>query len=167
MPCSGDPEETCGGPNRLSLYGVSEEPPAVSPYPHDPPVTTTEYVGCYTELSAGRALSGASAFSLTDMTIEGCGSFCRESGFPWFGLEYTAECFCGTELHEESTLANEEDCFMACSGEPETVCGGPNRLSVYKWTSEDPEDPEEPEDPEDPEEPEDPEDPEDPEEPEE
>ncbi|KAH6839435.1 WSC domain-containing protein [Chaetomium sp. MPI-CAGE-AT-0009] len=135
MPCPGDATgaSICGGPNRLSLYGTAEEAPAAVPYPHDPPVTTTQYEGCWTEVSGVRALAGASGFSLTDMTIAGCGGYCRDSGFTWFGLEYSAECFCGSELNVNSTLAADTDCAMACSGEPTEVCGGSDRLSVYQW----------------------------------
>lgn len=135
MPCPGDATltEVCGGPNRISLYGTSETAPESIPYPHDPPVTATEYEGCWTEVDGVRALSGASGFSLTDMTVGGCGSYCRDSGFTWFGLEYMAECYCGNALSVNSTLALEADCAMACSGAPAEVCGGSNRLSVYQW----------------------------------
>ncbi|KAH6627526.1 WSC domain-containing protein [Chaetomium tenue] len=136
MPCPGDTTLTsiCGGPNRLSLYGTSATAPESLPYPHDPPVTTTQYAGCYTEVTVGeRALAGASGFSLTAMTVPGCGGYCRDSGFTWFGLEYSAECYCGSELSVNSTLAAEEDCAMPCSGASTEVCGGSNRLSVYQW----------------------------------
>ncbi|KAL2131096.1 hypothetical protein VTI74DRAFT_5570 [Chaetomium olivicolor] len=132
MPCAGDATAICGGSNRLSLYGTSEEPPTVTPYPHDP-VTETKYEGCWTELSGGRALSGPSAFSATAMTIAGCGNYCLNNGFTWFGLEYSAECYCGSALDANSTTALEADCNMACSGAAGEVCGGSNRLSVYHW----------------------------------
>ncbi|KAK4119638.1 WSC-domain-containing protein [Parathielavia appendiculata] len=133
MPCAGDATTVCGGPNRLSLYGVSAEAPTFTPYPVPEPVTAPEYEGCWTEVSGVRALSGASAFSATAMTVEGCADYCLNSGFTWFGLEYSAECYCGSELNVNSTLAVEEDCNMACSGDVNGVCGGSNRLSVYQW----------------------------------
>ncbi|KAK4239580.1 hypothetical protein C8A03DRAFT_42811 [Achaetomium macrosporum] len=132
MPCAGDPTTTCGGPNRLSLFGTSEEPPTVTPYPH-PEVTTMQYEGCWTEVSGVRALSGASAFSASVMTVDGCGSYCLNSGFTWFGLEYSAECYCGNELDGNSTAAVETECNMACTGDLNILCGGSDRLSVYQW----------------------------------
>ncbi|KAL2155766.1 hypothetical protein VTH82DRAFT_508 [Thermothelomyces myriococcoides] len=134
MPCPGDTATECGGPNRLSLYGASEESPVVTPYPHDP-VTETQYAGCWSEVEGGgtRALAGASAFSLSAMTVPACGDYCLNSGFLWFGLEYGAECYCGEELHVNSTSVAEADCNMPCSGDAETACGGSNRLSVYQW----------------------------------
>jgi hypothetical protein len=132
MACPGDPLETCGGPNRLSLWGTSIDPPVVTPFPHDP-VTEYQYEGCWTEVSGVRALAGATGFSPTDMTIDGCAGYCLNSGFLWFGLEYMAECFCGDALNVNSTLAVETDCAMPCSGDATEVCGGSDRLSVYQW----------------------------------
>ncbi|KAK4153506.1 WSC domain-containing protein [Chaetomidium leptoderma] len=136
MPCPGDETlaTVCGGPNRLSLYGTSAEPPTVTPYPHDP-VTETQYEGCWTEVSGGRALAGATAFSLSAMTTADCGAYCLHSGFTWFGLEYGAECYCGGALNVNSTVAVETDCAMPCSGAPAEVCGGSNRLSVWRWVA--------------------------------
>jgi hypothetical protein len=135
MPCGGDATQICGGPNRLSLYGTSEEPPAFTPYPHggEGEVTATEYVGCYTEGVGVRALSGASAVSASAMTVDGCANFCLNSGFLWFGLEYTAECYCGDALDVTSANVTDAECAMPCSGAPAEVCGGPDRLSVYQW----------------------------------
>ncbi|KXX73991.1 putative fungistatic metabolite [Madurella mycetomatis] len=132
MPCGGDTAEVCGGPNRLSLYGTSAEPPAVTPYPHDP-VTETQYEGCWTEVPGVRALEGVSAVSASDMTIDGCANYCLNSGYLWFGLEYTAECYCGNELNTNSTNVDDTECIMPCSGNPDEDCGGPDRLSVYQW----------------------------------
>lgn len=139
MPCPGDNTAVCGGPNRLSLYGTSATPPTVTPYPHPPVLSPAQYQGCWTEVSGVRALSGASAFSASDMTIAGCGDYCLNSGFTWYGLEYSAECYCGSALNVNSTAALEADCNMACTGDANTVCGGSNRLSVYQWVEETPE----------------------------
>jgi hypothetical protein len=135
MPCPGDTTATttCGGPNRISLYGTSAEPPAFTPYPHEGDVTEPQYEGCWTEVSGVRALAGASAFSASVMTVEGCGNYCLNSGFTWFGLEYSAECYCGDALNVNSTQALEGDCSMACTGDVNEVCGGSDRLSVYQW----------------------------------
>lgn len=132
MACSGDPLTTCGGPNRLSLYGSSATPPTVTPNPH-PAVTTIQPEGCWTELPGPRALAGAGAYSGSAMTTAGCGSYCLNSGFTWFGTEYGSECYCANGLDAASTMALATDCAMACSGAAGEICGGPNRLSVYQW----------------------------------
>lgn len=133
MACAGDATSICGGPNRLSLYGTSATPPTVTPYPHEGTATATNPLGCYTETTGVRALSGASAFSETEMTVEACGTYCLNSGFTWFGVEYGAECYCGNGLSVESNPADDTDCNMACSGAATEICGGSNRLSVFQW----------------------------------
>jgi iron transport multicopper oxidase len=47
------------------------------------------YVGCYTEATTGRALTGK-AYANDNMTIEICYAQC--AGYTWFGLEYHREC---------------------------------------------------------------------------
>ncbi|KAK3301691.1 WSC domain-containing protein [Chaetomium strumarium] len=133
MACAGDATTTCGGPNRLSLYGASAEPPAVTPYPHPEVAGPPQYMGCWTEVAGVRALPGASGFSETDMTVGGCADYCLNSGFVWFGLEYGAECYCGNALDANSTAAAETECAMPCSGDATAVCGGSDRISVYQW----------------------------------
>ncbi len=135
MVCPGGPGPTdiCGGPNRLSLYGSSPTPPTYTPYPPPAVVTTQVDQGCWTEISPVRALSGASAFSSTLMTVTDCGNYCLNEGYLWFGVEYSSECYCGSALDLASVNVVNTDCYMPCSGAPGQVCGGPNRLSVYEW----------------------------------
>ncbi|KAK0719031.1 WSC domain-containing protein [Apiosordaria backusii] len=133
MACTGDAGQTCGGPHRISLYGIDEEPPVHTPYPH-PEVTAPVYEGCWTELPApGRALAGGFGFSPAAMTTQRCADYCLNSGFTWFGLQYMAECFCGPELDALSTQLNDTDCDLPCTGDAGEVCGGSSKLSVYQW----------------------------------
>jgi hypothetical protein len=133
MPCAGNANQICGGPSRLNLYGMSPNLPPVTPRSNLPQVTDYAYVGCRTE-APGRALTGASIVDGSSMTVQGCGFYCLNQGFVMFGLEYTAECFCGNSLAPGSNVALESDCNMPCSGEPEEDCGGPDRLSVWLWS---------------------------------
>ena len=52
-------------------------------------------------------------------------------------MEYGEECYCG-DLDDftngGSTAAPSTDCNVACSGDPQYLCGGGNRLSWYQWT---------------------------------
>jgi hypothetical protein len=48
------------------------------------------FQGCYTEAKSNRALTGASFYNYTAMTLEMCASSC--SGFTWWGVEYGGEC---------------------------------------------------------------------------
>ncbi|KAK5148930.1 hypothetical protein LTR04_000305, partial [Oleoguttula sp. CCFEE 6159] len=122
---------TCGGSNRLSVWKNSKyQTTAVVP-------SVGSYVsqGCYYEASAnggsGRALTGAS-FSSSSMTVEGCVSFCAGKNMGLAAVEYSTECYCGTVLQTGSSPATDGLCNMACGGNKQEYCGGPNRLNVYK-----------------------------------
>ena len=88
MACPGNSTETCGAPNRLSLF--SNGRPTIQSAPGTPEtIGDFYYVSCYTEASSGRALNGKSTSS-PSMTLEYCGNFC--AGFRYFGTEYSSEC---------------------------------------------------------------------------
>ncbi|KAK0647060.1 WSC domain-containing protein [Cercophora newfieldiana] len=130
--CPGDPATTCGGGNRLSLYGSSATPPTVTYNSYPPPaVTTYTPVDCYVEPPSGRALPGASTSS-NSMTVEACASFCLNSGFKTFGLEYERECWCDN-VNGGTVATSPAECNMACNGDAGQVCGGSERLSVWEW----------------------------------
>jgi len=57
---------------------------------HKQTVGAYSYLGCYTEATNIRALSSASFYNYTGMTIEQCSSDC--SGYSYFGVEYGGEC---------------------------------------------------------------------------
>jgi hypothetical protein len=74
------------------------------------------------------------------MTLETCAAFC--SNYPYFGTEWSSECWCGNELTSGSAAAPLSDCDYACAGDATEMCGGSRRLSLYQnvdWTA--PEDP--------------------------
>ncbi|OKL57192.1 hypothetical protein UA08_07338 [Talaromyces atroroseus] len=86
------------------------------------------YLGCYTDNVNSRTLPAATT-SDNNMTLTECANFC--SGYQYFGLEYTTQCFCGTGLSSSSTEAAKTDCNMPCGGDSTETCGGANILSVY------------------------------------
>ena len=51
-------------------------------------------------------------------------------GFPFFGVQYGKQCFCGTEYGRYGE-AEEADCDMPCSGNQDQMCGGRWRASIY------------------------------------
>jgi hypothetical protein len=57
---------------------------------HKHTVGAYSYLGCYTEGTNTRALSSASFYNYTGMTIEQCSSDC--SAYDYFGVEYGGEC---------------------------------------------------------------------------
>ena len=125
FPCPGNAAETCGSGGHLTTYAktgtLSSAPSTLSTYGS---------LGCYTEATAGRALSSA-AFADDDMTIEMCAGKC--AGFTMFGLEYQRECFCGDALNAGSVATSQFDCKYSCMGNQSETCGGDWRLNVYEF----------------------------------
>ncbi|KAK3308814.1 uncharacterized protein B0T15DRAFT_411620 [Chaetomium strumarium] len=134
MPCSGNPYEYCGGPNRLELYSTDNY--TAPSGPSQPATvrssggTTWNFYQCVAEPTTGgvRALS-ADAHAADDLTLEGCAAYCE--GYAYFGAEYGRECYCGNELAAGAEEAPAGDCSMPCAGDEGQVCGSGNRLSVY------------------------------------
>lgn len=54
-------------------------------------------VGCVTEGTSGRLLTGASIVA-DDMTPQKCTSFCAQAGLMFSGVEYGRECYVGLQL---------------------------------------------------------------------
>jgi hypothetical protein len=136
MPCSGNPYEYCGGPNRLELYSTDNY--TAPSGPSQPATvrsssssgTTWNFHQCIAEPTTGgvRALS-ADVHAADDLTLEDCAAYCEE--YAYFGAEYGRECYCGNELAAGAEEAPAGDCSMACAGDEGQLCGNGNRLSVY------------------------------------
>lgn len=87
------------------------------------------YQGCQTDSRGTRSLRDKTTWSV-NMTIEACSSFC--AGYQYFGTEYSKECYCGNELSTASIAVKEPDCWMQCSGDAKSNCGGTDRISLFK-----------------------------------
>ena len=124
MPCNGNTQEICGGPNRLDVYNNHKYVPTSNPN-----ITGYTYQGCYNEPAGGRALTSSSTAS-DSMTVESCASFC--DGTNYFGVEYGRECYCGASLPSTSTLQPPTDCSFTCSGNRSEYCGAGGMLNVYQ-----------------------------------
>ncbi|XP_010771018.1 WSC domain-containing protein 2-like [Notothenia coriiceps] len=46
------------------------------------------------------------------------------------GLEFGAECYCGHKI--QAPNVSDSECNMECKGEKSNLCGGANRLSIYR-----------------------------------
>ncbi|NWJ00530.1 WSCD1 protein, partial [Crypturellus undulatus] len=88
------------------------------------------YIGCFSDDSRERTLKGAVFYDLRKMTVSHCQEACAERAYAYAGLEYGAECYCGNRL--PSTASRPEECNSECKGQRGSVCGGVNRLSVYR-----------------------------------
>jgi hypothetical protein len=125
MACNGNGNETCGGTWRNSVYATGVAAPAPPPTSGSGPSS----IGCFVD-SDSRDLSGPSTAS-GNMSVETCNSFCANSGYPYFGVQYGSLCFCG-QSYGAYGPADASDCNMACGGNGGETCGGTWRNNVYR-----------------------------------
>lgn len=128
FPCPGSTTEPCGAGNRMSIFtngkGLSTGPVV------NPGFGSWKSLGCYTDSIGERTLEfGANVEGVNSASR--CASACEQAGFPYAGLEYGAECYCGRSLKCPSAPAAASVCNMACNGNSTEVCGGPNAMNVY------------------------------------
>ena len=100
-----------------------------------PTVGVYTYQGCFLE-SASQGLSRALAlasFPSDEQTALLCATNC--AAYSYFGLQYSRECWCGNELNPAAVSVPETDCSMPCAADKGQLCGGGNRLNVYRKPS--------------------------------
>ncbi|KAJ7186433.1 copper radical oxidase [Mycena filopes] len=136
LPCTGDADESCGGPNRLNIFwsGVTPPPPPTIPAS----IGKWESLGCYSDNvdGQGRALANIPAVD-GPVSLEACTDACFKAGMPFAGAEFAAQCFCGLEIDNGGAPVLLSDCNMACAGNISEFCGGPNRLTMFNYTGDD------------------------------
>ncbi|PSN61392.1 WSC-domain-containing protein [Corynespora cassiicola Philippines] len=135
--CTGNKNQTCGGDGYLhdtahmSLFadltkfdGNTNSPPLQI----TPNVGQYNFVGCYLDV-LGRTLNDK-ATSSNVMTVQACAAFC--SSYSYFGLEFAAECYCGTLLNLLSVFIPASQCNMPCKGSNSQYCGAGSRMQIYQ-----------------------------------
>ena len=107
--------------------------------PRQEPDGHWEYQGCFTDSVAARTLGhvGITDGGPSNMTPENCMNACFSQGYVYAGVEYSAECWCDNELRNGGGPApdGEAQCTMPCNGDPEQMCGGPDRLNLYHYVT--------------------------------
>lgn len=132
MTCSGDPDQLCGGPNRLNIFETAAVTgPQVNPGPGN-----WGSMGCYADPNnPGRTLRNpvATTGGQGALTIKLCVDACEAAGYTLAGAEYGGECFCDNAISNGGGPAEDgaAQCSMTCNGNKAELCGGPFRLNVY------------------------------------
>ncbi|KFY86890.1 hypothetical protein V498_07353 [Pseudogymnoascus sp. VKM F-4517 (FW-2822)] len=67
----------------------------------------------------------------TTMTPKLCTDACQAAGYRLAGLEYGSQCFCGTAILNNHGLTT-SGCTMPCPGAPGIMCGGSDRMNLYR-----------------------------------
>ncbi|KAF2475461.1 heme peroxidase [Lindgomyces ingoldianus] len=134
MTCAGNSTEYCGAGNRLNIYKKIPVTSSLTPMPSTTPhLSGYTYLGCLSDSVTSRTLS-IKSYSTSNNTYATCADFC--SGYVYFGVEYSTECYCSDTLSNTPSTVPESDCNMACSGSEGTGnCGAANRLNVFKSTT--------------------------------
>jgi len=138
MPCSGNTNETCGGPDVLNVFLDNAIPPPVIVRS----VNGTQgglwtYQGCFTDAVSARTL-GNGVNIPTGTTAESCTAACQAAGgFTLAGLENGHECWCDNTTNNTSQHVSDDDCRMVCSATHTEYCGNANRLAIYQFSTSD------------------------------
>ncbi|KAJ7364626.1 glyoxal oxidase N-terminus-domain-containing protein [Mycena albidolilacea] len=94
-------------------------------------------IGCYTDNTGARTLTGASFVDPVNMTVENCISFCDSKHFVFAGVEFMQECYCDNFIENSGTTAPITDCNQVCAGNSGEFCGGSGRLNIF-WSGAEP-----------------------------
>jgi hypothetical protein len=89
---------------------------------------TYAYQGCFTD-SKNRVLGDKSTLEDANLTVERCETIC--SGFKYFGIQNTNECYCGNMFKNPTQHKPESECDKACKGNKNQKCGGGWRNNIY------------------------------------
>ncbi|KAK6513153.1 hypothetical protein TWF506_009318 [Arthrobotrys conoides] len=85
------------------------------------------YYGCYSDDVNSRVLSNQYV-DANGMTIAAC--MARAAGYNFAGVEYGQECWYGNVL--SGSQSESSGCNMPCPGKSSELCGGGNRIQLYK-----------------------------------
>ncbi|KAK2593147.1 hypothetical protein QQS21_009157 [Conoideocrella luteorostrata] len=128
FPCSGNKTEKCGGDKSLSVW----QDPTFAKSPSDVTVDDYKSVGCYTDDSTkGRTLSYPVDLDASTFTTKSCLAACEKQGFPFAGVEYGKECWCGVVLANDTAKVADSECNIPCKGDSSLTCGGRSRLNLW------------------------------------
>lgn len=95
-------------------------------------MTAGKSLGCFKDEKNFRTLSGYSVTLKSTNSPEHCIHLCLQSGFPYAGVQYSVECFCGNNKPELSARLPDSSCNMKCPADPRKACGGYYTINVYQ-----------------------------------
>ncbi|KIM22583.1 glyoxal oxidase [Serendipita vermifera MAFF 305830] len=152
MKCNGS-NNFCGGPNGLNVYQygtvasssttattsstrASTTTTSTAPTTTGPTTLQTygnwQSQGCWSDDPAQRSLSFTANVNGAN-TPQKCMDACYAAGYNYAGMEYGAECYCGTSVLNGGSLQADSGCNMICQADNTHYCGGPYRLNLYKY----------------------------------
>ncbi|KAH8701492.1 copper radical oxidase [Phaeosphaeriaceae sp. PMI808] len=135
--CSGNINEVCGGSDRLSVYQHVKNLVVARQVPGNGTALKKQGwfpEGCYTDSVGSRTLASGGTVDGA-MTNAKCQNACRSAGYILAGTEYSGECYCDNQIRNNGGPASdgEAKCNMLCNGNQTEACGGPDRLSLFRF----------------------------------
>ncbi|ERL87361.1 hypothetical protein D910_04756, partial [Dendroctonus ponderosae] len=89
-------------------------------------------MGCFKDEKNFRLLNGYFGVSKTDNSPIYCMNLCLQSGFPYAGVQYAQECFCGSDEPPSGSKLPDSSCNIKCPGDAHATCGGYYTMNVYQ-----------------------------------
>ncbi|XP_050301024.1 xylosyltransferase oxt [Anthonomus grandis grandis] len=89
-------------------------------------------LGCYKDEKNFRILTGYMGVNKNENSPKYCINLCLQSGFPYAGVQYSQECFCGSDSPPLSSKIPDSSCNMKCPGDPHETCGGYFTINIYQ-----------------------------------
>ncbi|XP_071441320.1 xylosyltransferase oxt [Hetaerina americana] len=89
-------------------------------------------LGCFQDEKTFRLLSGYYANLKATNSPAHCINLCLQSGFPYAGVQYSSECFCGSDEPPSPARLPDSSCNMKCPADPKLACGGFFTINVYQ-----------------------------------
>ncbi|XP_026762839.2 xylosyltransferase oxt [Galleria mellonella] len=90
------------------------------------------HLGCYQDEKRLRILSSFYGNYINSNSPYSCLDICIQAGFPYAGVQYASECFCGENPPPPSASIADDLCDMKCPGDNSKVCGGYFTMNVYE-----------------------------------
>lgn len=94
--------------------------------------TANVSLGCYRDEKDTRLLAGYFTSFKTSNSPSICVELCLQSGYPYAGVQYGRECFCGFDAPPSSAKLPDSSCNMKCLGNAKEICGGFYAMNVYE-----------------------------------
>ncbi|KAF6203252.1 hypothetical protein GE061_003670 [Apolygus lucorum] len=88
--------------------------------------------GCYQDDKVSRILKEYFVNLKTTNSPVNCINVCLQSSFPYAGVQYGTECFCGSSEPPSSAKLPDSSCNMKCPADPKQACGGYYTVNVYQ-----------------------------------
>ncbi|KAI9339790.1 WSC domain-containing protein [Zopfochytrium polystomum] len=127
MSCTSNPDETCGGPARLTVFKNDTIDAFV---PKVPIISCTTYIGCWVDTVNPRTFP---VFQNSNATDYDCVAQCQANGYRFAGTENFSQCFCSGSA-PSTTKVDDAICRDPCEGDRFEICGGGALMTVYETT---------------------------------